>query len=147
MRTESKCKLCGKKFKQISTLKVHMNFPCCHKCNKEAREKNSLVKHIKTSHCQIFNVPPPQVNIDNTFKCVDCPTEFKFRKDFRHHINNEHNEIESKKEDSFLETVQKTLEKLLPKVLENILQQNQHNHPTGSSRQNIRWGLIPTNLN
>ena len=122
-------------------------FPPLSQMQQRSRRQAQFGEACQETPLPNFNVPPPKTSIDSNFKCIDCPAEFKFKRDLRHHINNEHNENDSKKEDSFLDAVQKTIEKLLPKVLENILHQSPPNHPTGSNMQNMRWGLIPTSLN
>ena len=104
------------------------------------------------------NVPPPQISSrDNNFKCTDCTAEFKYANEFKRHMSTEHRENETENDASFLGAVEKSLMKILPKALEsclNALAKSQSqipnpnpNHQTGNNNLNLRWGLVPANLN
>ena len=92
------------------------------------------------------NAPYRDVN----FKCPDCPASFKYRNELKNHNTTDHASDKERNEASFLDAIQKTLDKILPKFVDSAMvtiQNRIQTNPTGSNVQNMRWGLIPANLN
>ena len=87
---------------------------------------------------------------ENNFKCSDCPASFKYRNELNNHNLTVHPSDKERNEASFLDAIQKTLDKILPKFVDSAMvtiQNRIQTNPTGSNMQNMRWGLIPANLN
>ena len=92
------------------------------------------------------NAPYQDVN----FKRSDCPASFKYRNKLKNHNTTDHASDKERNKASFLDAIQRTLDKILPKFVDSAMvtiQNRIQTNPTGSNVQNIRWGLIPANLN
>ena len=92
-----------------------------------------------------------QQGIKMDYKCDKCPAIFRHRTELRNHFNKDHCKTELENEAHFLGMVQKSLLKLLPNALEmclsGMIQQEAPSPQNGSSNTQMRWKLVPVNLN
>ena len=143
--TDFKCDYCPAIFKYKTELKNHMEKQHgvtktfkCDECPSEYEYKNELRDHMEKQHTK-------------TFKCDECPSEYEYKNELRDHMNRNHCNTDIEKEAYFLGMVQKSLQKVLPKALEmclsGMIQQEPQNPQNGGNNSQMRWKLVPVNLN